>query len=145
MNIIIRFFLTLLAIASAFAVLVAISFAYEWIRRKLNKPRIGGIELFLCKILSRDDYVCIEGRVYCFSHIAQAGKSIDILSPPLNDNMTIGGELAFYNPRSLGYIMMYDYALRKCEFIYGKCGLKWAASRKVADSAVEKVNEYKMK
>ena len=134
------------------ALLVLAAWALLWIidqiymvyknhRRKNNKPYIGEVDFPLTKLLKRDDYVSIGGRVLRFSHISEGGESIDILRPPLNDNLTIGGELAFDNPRGLGYIMYYPSALKKCEFIYGEYGVKWAASEELAASAEEMVDK----
>lgn len=137
-----RFVFAILIIAFVIVVLVAISFAYEWIRRKTNKSHIGGLEYFLCKFLKHGDYVSIDGRVLEFSHITRTGEIIDPIRPPSNGNKTYGGELAFDNPNSLGYLIYPVSALRKCEYIYGKYGLKWAVSNKWAISAEEKVKEY---
>lgn len=135
-----RFVFALLIIACAIAVLIAISFAYEWLRCRMNRPRIG-LEYFLCKLLRRGDYVSINGRIMDFSHITKNGETIDPVLPLSNNNQTLEGELAFYNPHSLGYLIYPVSALRKCEFIYGKYGLKWAVSDYWATIAKDKVDE----
>lgn len=135
-----RFVYAILIIAFAIVIIV-IAFAFDWIRRKTNKSRIGGLECFLSKFLKHGDYVSIDGRVLQFSHITQVGETIDNIRPPSNRNKTIGGELAFDNPQSLGYLIYHVSALRKCEFKYGKYGLKWAISNEWANVAKEKVNE----
>ena len=53
---------------------------YQWLRRKLNKPKIGKEKLSL-KLLKRDDIVCIKDNNLTFSHIAGKGECIDILKP----------------------------------------------------------------
>ena len=124
------------------AAFLCLFMAYEWFRRKTNKTRIGGLEYFLCKILKRDDYVSINGKVMRFSHISHGGESIDILKFPTYDNKTLGGELAFAKPHGLGYYFYPMSVLRECEFIYGEYGLKWAVSKHWAEIAKEKVDEY---
>jgi len=139
---IIRFVYAILIIAFVVVILVTIAFVYDWVRRKTNKLCIGEIDYFLCKFLKHGDYVSINGRVHRFSHITHFGETIDHIKPPSNDNMALGGELAFDNPNSLGYLIYPTSILRKCEFIYGKYGLKWAISNEWATVAKEKVNEY---
>jgi len=123
-------------------VLGVISFAYDWLRHKINKPRIGGIEYFLRKLVDKGDYLCINGKVYCFDHFVIQDEIIDITRPPSNGNIAIKGNMAFSNYSSLNYLYLSKISLRNCEFIYGKYGLKWAISTKWAEVAKEKVNEY---
>jgi len=95
----------------------------------------------LQKLLKDGDYVSIDGKVLRFSHIAGNGETVDPIRPPSNYNQTIGGELAFYD--LLGYKIYPSTALIKCDFIYGKYGLKWAASSHIANTANEKIKEAK--
>lgn len=124
---------------------IVLSLAFErcvWLRKKMNKPRIGKW-CFLCDLLDRDDYVSIDGKVKRFSHITRPNEAINCIMPPSNDNKTLGGELAFYG-RGLGYDMYYVSVLEKCEFVYGKYGVKWALSDYWASVAKEKVEEFKV-
>lgn len=115
--------------------------SYKWLRRKLNKPLIGFVN-FNGRLMKRDDYVSIDGEVLCFSHIASEGQTINPLYPALEKNKTVGGEVAFRNPNELGYLYYNPSTLKHCEFIYGKYGVKWAASEHWASVAKEKVEEY---
>lgn len=137
-----KFVFAILIVAFVIAIFIAMALAYDWMRRKTIKSHIGGLEYFLYKFLKRGDYVSINGRVLCFSHLTQVGETIDHIKPPSNSNKTFGGELAFDNPNSLGHLIYPVSALRKCEFIYGKYGLKWAVSKEWATVAKEKINEY---
>lgn len=137
-----KFVLAILIVAFVIAIFVTMALAYDWMRRKTIKSHIGGLEYFLYKFLKRGDYVSINGRVLCFSHLTQFGETIDHIKPPSNSNKTLDGELAFDNPCSLGHLIYPVSALRNCEFIYGKYGLKWAVSKEWATVAKEKVNEY---
>ena len=128
----------------AFVLLCELSIAYEWVRRKLNKPRIG-FENFSARIIKEGDYVSIGGRVMRFSHITGAGETINPLAPPSNGNKSWGGDLAFHNTNGLGYHMYRSSSLKDCEFIYGKYGLKWAASEQWAAVAEKKIEEVKWK
>jgi hypothetical protein len=73
--------------------------------------------------------------------VASEGEIVNDIRPPLDDNKTIGGELAFDNPHGIGYLFYATSSLMNCEFIYGKYGLKWATSNYWAKVAEEKVNE----
>lgn len=131
-------------LTTVFAVIIlgAVALAYDWLRHKINKPRIGGLEYFLRKLIKRDDFISINGKVLRFSHTTQCGEKINPIAPPSHRNITLGGDLAFDNPNSLGYLIYPLSALRNCEFVYGKYGLKWAISHEWATMAKEKVNEY---
>lgn len=131
-----RFVSSVLFVIGIILALGAITAAYEWVRKKINKPKIG-FPAFLLDKIKRGDYVCIEGKVLRFNHIARENESIDILHPPLHSNQTLGGELAFDN--GLGYLYYRPSALNKCEFIYGKYGLKWAISNDWAKAAKSKI------
>lgn len=124
----------------AFIVASILCEAYKWVRRKTNKPRIGYDSLF-GGLLRCDDYVCIDGKVLCFDHIASPGQAINVLALPLEENKTVGGEIAFRNPNAIGYLYYKPSALKNCEFIYGKYGVKWAVSKHWATVAEEKVKE----
>lgn len=132
-----RFLLVVFGMVALLALLVLISMLYEWIRRKTNKPNVG-LESFLLKMLKHGDYVCIEGRVMRYSHITRNGEIIDPIRPPLDDNKSFGGELAF-ETKFLSYLIYPISALRKCEFIYGKYGLKWACNSRCATEAMDKI------
>jgi len=133
----IRFILAILDIVAFLALFVMFSLLYEWIRRKTNKPNVG-LESFLLKRLKRGDYVCIEGKVMQFSHITCNGEIIDPIRPPLDNNKSFGGELAF-ETNTLSYPRYPISALRKCEFIYGKYGLKWACNNRWATVTMDKI------
>ena len=135
------FGLVVLAIGAILWLIDQCYYAYKWWRRKRNKPLIGDVDFPLTKLLKKDDYVSIGGRVLRFTHFAQRNEPVDVLRPPLNENQTIGGELAFDNPNGLGYIYYRPGALKKCDFIYGKYGTKWAATKELADSAKQRINE----
>lgn len=137
-----RVIYAILIVVVVIFVFAIIAYAWDWGCRKINKPRIGSIDCFLYDLLKRNDYVCIEGEVLQFSHIVKTDEIIDVLRPPLDNNKALGGELAFDKRNSLGYIIYPTSVLRKCEFIYGKYGLKWAASKELAAVAKEKVYEY---
>lgn len=124
----------------AFIVATILYEPYKWLRRKTNKPRIGYDSLF-GRLLSRGDYVSIDGKVLCFDHIASPGQAINALALPLEENKTVGGEIAFRNPNAIGYLYYKPSALKHCDFIYGKYGVKWAASKHWATVAEEKVTE----
>lgn len=135
-----KYLLAIIVIACVFALLVATSMTYEWLRKKWNRPRIGGIELFLVKLLRRGDYVSINGKILCFSYVCRKGE--DILLPSFDHLILSGGELAFDDPYSLGHKIYNASCLRQCEFIYGKYGLKWAANQSIASAAKDKVYNY---
>ena len=111
------------------AVLAAIA-VYQWARRKLNKPLIGS-DVFLIKLLERDDYVCIDGKVMRFIYIVRKGDRTHLPS----------GYLAFQRT-GLGYDYYPPSVMQHCEFIMGKYGLKWAASNQWANLASDKVEQY---
>lgn len=114
---------------------------YMRFRKRINKPQIG-VEI-LINLLNKDDYVCIDGKVLRFSHIARKREVLNIAAPPSELNSTIGGELAFLDDRYLGYRYYHTSAMKECEFIYGKYGLKWASSSAIATNAKERIdNEY---
>lgn len=142
MKAILYYFLFFGAFTAFLVICQALTFAYAWLRRKINKPRIGFV-CFLQKLLKDGDYVSINGKVLRFSHIARNGETIDPIRLPSNYNQTLGGELAFYD--LLGYKIYESSALIKCDFIYGKYGLKWAASSHIANTADEKIKEAKDK
>lgn len=54
----------------------------------------------------------------------------------------MGGELAFENNQGLGYIFLYPSAMIKCDFIFGKYGLKWARNSITAKNAQEKIDKH---
>lgn len=130
----------ILALVLAFFLLTLLGVFYEWMRRKINKPQIG-FENFNAKIIKRGDYVSINGKVMCFSHITECGEIIDPIRPPMEDNKLLGGELAFQKNLGLGYEFYSISSLRQCDFIYGKYGVKWAASNHWASIAKDKVED----
>ena len=141
-----RFIIAILIFVAIFAIMALISVFYDWLRRKFNKPRIGNIEPYsLCKKMKRGDYVSINGQILCFSHITTMDETINPIKPPSSDNKTFSGDLAFDDPYSLGYIIYPTLSLKGCDFIYGKYGVKWAASNHWAEIAKEKVEEAKRK
>lgn len=133
--------IAILTLAGVITLLAFLSNLYNWVKRKNNRPQIGHALLFY-KILKRGDYVSINGKVLCFSHIASEGQTINPLYPALEKNKTVGGEVAFRNSNELGYLYYNPSTLKHCEFIYGKYGVKWAASEHWASVAKEKVEEY---
>lgn len=135
-----RAILVFILLAAIMFTLMLISNFYEHCRKKLNRPHIGHFALFK-RFLKKGDYVCIQEEILEFNHIASPHEKLDILRPPLNDNFTIGGELAFSNPNGLGYIYYYPSAMKECRFIYGKYGLKWAANRDCASRAKQMIEE----
>lgn len=135
-----RVVLSYLMLIGGLAVLVLLSLAYEWSKRRLCKPVIG-LYGVLMNYIKREDYVCIKSRVLRFSHIARGGESISLEKPPIEGNKTLGGELAFFNPRGLDYVYFCPTALDDCQFIYGKYGLKWAANSELADKAQRMIEE----
>lgn len=140
-----RFLFAILFIAAFLVVSFSLSITYEWLRKKYNKPYIG-FECFLIDMLRRGDYVSIQGEVMLFDHIARSNEVIDDERPPLNSNKTLGNELLFYTNPNLVWRRCYDVtALRKCDFIYGKYGLKWATSLSIAKTSKEKVEEFENK
>lgn len=132
-----------LGIVKVFAIILAafiISEMYIRFRKRFNRPKIG-VEI-LINLLHRDDYVSIDGKICQFSHIANSNDTLNPLSLPSEKNTTIGGELAFVNKQGLGYIFLYPSAMAKCDFIYGKYGLKWARNNYIANNAKEIINKY---
>ena len=114
---------------------------YVWVRKCLNRPKIGGECLPF--MLKKNDYVSINGKVLEFSHFTKANETIDSLAPPLNGNLTWRkGDLAFRRSYGLGYVLYDILALRNCDFIYGKYGLKWARSKEHAINAKEEIQNY---
>lgn len=135
-------FLFLIALIAIWIVLIILEMVYKWLRRKMNKPRIG-FYFFLYNMLERGDYVSINGMVMRFSHIARSGESLNSLLPASDyRNRTDGGELAFNVSYTLDYQYCNPQALVKCDFIYGKYGLKWAASKELARIAEERIKDY---
>lgn len=140
----IDFFLFVLILIAIVAAATFIWMFYSWLRRKMNKPRIG-FESFLRDLLERGDYVSINGKVMKFSHIAEYGEPLDPLrplNPKSHYNNTYRGELAFDDSISTNYHYYHPQALMKCDFIYGKYGLKWAASKELAGIAEERIKDY---
>lgn len=113
---------------------------YKVFRKRINKPQIGAD--ILINLLKKDDYVSINGEILKFSHIARSGETLNFLAPPSEHNETIGGELAFIDNRFLGYRYYHFSAMKECEFIYGKYGLKWASSVTIAKKAKERIEHY---
>lgn len=140
---ILYFVFGVLLLCGAFVILALFGELYVWIRKKLNRPRIG-IEKLSLRLLKRGDYVCIEGEVRCFSHFTQDGEIINPMYPPYEDNRAYKGELAFEVKDGLGYIVYRNpnFVLSKCHFIYGKYGLKWSLTEHDADIAKEMVDKY---
>lgn len=107
----------------AFIIAASIADVYKWIRKKANKPLIGYKNINI-KLLRRDDYVSIDGKIMRFSHFTKLG------------------EMAFDNPLMLGSYFIYQpSSLNNCKFIYGKYGTKWAVSKHWASVAKEKIRE----
>lgn len=129
-----RVFCIYVLLAISIISLVVFSEGYTWCRSKLNKPSIGQLSL-LSRFLKKGDYVCIDNRVLRFSHIAKVNESYNFLSPPVSDNLALGGELAFYDSHGLGYVYYHPSAMKDCCFIYGKYGLKWAITYDYANRA----------
>lgn len=123
----------LIIFLASFAMLVLISEIYVAMRKRLNTSMIG-VEVLL-KLLNRDDYVCIDGKVNQFSHFSNSDEPLNILAFPTDGNKTIGGELAFVNNRGLGYVYFHPSAMINCDFIFGKYGLKWARNKAIANIA----------
>lgn len=121
---------TVIACVTLLMAALAAREAYQWTRRKLNKPRIGR-DVFLIKLLERDDYVCIDGKVKRFIYIVRKGDRTHLPS----------GYLAFQRT-GLGYEYYHPSVMQHCEFIMGKYGLKWAASNQLANLASDKVEQY---
>lgn len=139
----IRAILFIIALIAIWIVLAILGMAYTWLRRKINKPRIG-LESFLSELLERGDYVSINGKVMRFSHVAEYGESLDPLrplKPKIHYNVTSGGEYAFDDLNSTQYHYYRPQALIKCDFIYGEYGLKWAASKEAAETAEERIKQ----
>lgn len=109
---------------------------YIGIRKKLNKPTIGIVGILINRLES-GDYVCINGRVLRFSHVAHCGEHLSTIKPPFDDNLTNGGELSFDNPNGLDNIYYTPACLKNCQFIFGKYGLKWALNLEFANKAKE--------
>jgi hypothetical protein len=134
----------ILAIAGFIAILVGLAIVselYILVRNRLNRPKIGAE--FLIKLLHRDDYVSIKGKVFRFSHIARKNESLNILAPPMYGNLTFGGELAFCDD-GIGYVYYNPSVMMDgCDFIFGKYGLKWARNRTIANSAKDRINEFR--
>lgn len=133
----------ILGIVKIVAIIVAafiVSELYVQVRKRFNRPKIG-VEL-LIKLLRRNDYVSIDGKIHRFSHIANSNETLNPLSFPNEENKALGGELAFENERGLGYIFLHPSAMTKCEFIFGKYGLKWAQNNSIANNAKEILDKY---
>lgn len=133
--------LSVLGVIACFFLFALLSEAYTYFRKKCNRPIIG-TNIFLLKKLKNGDYVSINSRVFRFNHIASYGEVINILHPPIEQNKLIGGELAFENKSTLGYIYYDSSALSNCDFIYGKYGVKWARTNQIAEKAEEAVGKY---
>lgn len=129
----------ILLITAFFALAIILPLLYEWLRRKLNKPHIG-FERYLIRQLRRDDYVSISGEIWRFSHITKKGESIHT-KDILNIYISCGGDLVFYKQRGVGQEYYYPSAMLKCDFIYGKHGLKWAKDQETARQAEKRIKE----
>lgn len=134
------FIIGIVKIATIIVLVFIVSKLYIFFRKRFNKPKIG-VEL-LINLLQRDDYASIDGKIYQFSHIAKPNETLNYLSFPSEGNKTIGGELAFMNELGLNYIFFHPSAMIKCDFIFGKYGLKWARNNSIANNAKEKINRY---
>lgn len=133
-----------IGIAKIVAIIVTVFIVcelYDRFRKRINRPKIG-VEL-LINLLHRGDYVSIDGKIHRFSHIANSNETINHLAFPCEENKTMGGELAFENDRGLGYIFFYPSAMIKCDFIFGKYGLKWARNNNIANNAKEYINKFR--
>ena len=104
-----------------------LSMFYEWIKRKVNRPKIG-LRYFNPQLIKRDDYVGWENGCMQFSHFASKNESINLLVLPDGSNFTAGNELAFQKELGLGYIYIKEDSLLNCKYIFGKYGIKWALS-----------------
>ena len=140
MNGLLKSFLAILGFIAALIILSALSLFYEWLRRKVNKPKIGFMH-FSSKMFSKGDYVCIKNNVMEFDHWTRDGETIDPIAPPIEENKTFSGNLAFKTD-GIRYRILYSSSLKECNFIYGKYGLKWASTEGWARVAKEKVLEY---
>lgn len=78
----------------------------------------------------------INGKIYRFSHFTQGGKALGSHIYPYI------GDLVFYSSHKLGYYVVHKDALIKCDFIYGKYGLKWAPNVKSASIAKEQIESF---
>lgn len=136
-----KFIIVIGTIAALIFLNFIISESYVWVRKRLNKPKFGA-EL-LTRLLRKGDYVSIDGSIYQFSHIADFGETLDALSFPDYTNQTLGGELAFEKKYGFGYIFLRPSALAKCDFIFGKYGLKWARNKLIAKNAEELIDKYR--
>lgn len=141
-----RLFYCIVLLAVCFIMLFLISELHAWIRRKLNRCKIGN-EHLSARMLKRDDLVCIGENVYRFSHIASYGESIDPVHPPIGSNISDGGELFFYSHNGISYVMFSTTRfMRHCKFISGKYGLKYAESLQTAnvlmEMGTEKISEF---
>lgn len=139
MNAFLAIILTVLSMVAILFLLGLLVAGYRLMRTKLNKPRIGKW-CFLCDLLESDDYVSIDGKVRRFSHITRPDEVIDSIRIPSDDNKTLGGELAFWG-NGINYYMYHVSVLDKCEFVYGKYGVKWALTEYFASIAKQKVEE----
>lgn len=136
-----NFVLSILKIVAIIIAVLVASELYVRFRKRLNRPKIGAE--ILIKLLHRGDYVSIDGKIHRFSHIANSNETLNHLSLPSEGNKTMGGELAFENERGLGYVFLYPSAMIKCDFIFGKYGLKWARNRSIANRAKEIKNKFR--
>lgn len=128
-------------IVVSFALAFALSELYVLLRKKLNRPQYG-VDV-LTKFLRRDDYVSINGEIYQFSHFTRRDDIIDILKPAHYSNkVQFDGDIAFMKTDGLGYIHLHRNALERCDFIYGKYGLKWARNTSAAKDIEIKINQH---
>ena len=128
-------------VIASIVIIFFVSELYVKLRKRINRPKIG--DELLINLLSKDDYVSIQGKILRFSHIARENEILNLLAFPSESNKTIGGELAFANDHGLGYVFFYPSAMTNCDFIFGKYGLKWARNRTIASSAIESIKKYR--
>ena len=140
MRTLLRALLGYLGMIGFLALLCLAGYIYDKLQRKFNKPRIG-FHYFFRKLIVRGDYVCLRDRILRFSHWAQSNELMDSYGPPSESERAAGGELAFYG-EGLRYVYYPPSSLKDCKFIYGKYGVKWAASNMLASEAEERVNNY---
>lgn len=114
--------------------------SYIWVRKKLNKPKIG-YDLYF-SFLRKNDYIGYKGCVYRICNIERGTESLYLIRP-FEDNTSIRDVLLCYNPTYIpgGYISLHQSILMQCDFIIGKYGMKYAYSLAYSEISLEQVKD----
>lgn len=136
-----------LLVIFGFAALIFLSALIEdFLKRHLYKyikPKVG-VDKLKKSYLKRGRQVCFGDEPLEFSHIANGRKSINIIAPPSNSNLTYGGELAFTNSNGLGYIYFEPSKIKDIKYIFNSYRVIWVCCNEYLYNALSHFHEGKL-